>query len=112
MNQSVKFTIITITYNATQWLERTILSILSQSYGNIEVIVVDDHSIDNSKSVIKRFVEQDKRVRLLENEENCGPAWSRKRGYEMASGKYYIFCDSDENAILRTSGFPYGRHER
>jgi glycosyltransferase involved in cell wall biosynthesis len=88
--------VIVTVYNAEKYISRCLSSILNQSYGNIEVIVVDDHSIDNSKSVIKRFVEQDKRVRLLENEENCGPAWSRKRGYEMASGKYYIFCDSDD----------------
>ena len=55
MNQSVKFTIITITYNAAQWLERTILSILSQSYGNIEYVIIDGASTDGTVDIIRQY---------------------------------------------------------
>ena len=54
-NNTVKFTIITITYNAAQWLERTILSILSQSYGNIEYVIIDGASTDGTVDIIRQY---------------------------------------------------------
>ena len=55
MNTSPKFTIITVTYNAAHWLERTILSILSQSYPNIEYIIIDGASTDGTIGLIKQY---------------------------------------------------------
>ena len=55
MNQQPTFSIITITYNAERWLERTILSVLSQSYPNIEYILIDGASKDKTLSIIDRY---------------------------------------------------------
>ena len=55
MNQQPTFSIITITYNAERWLERTILSVLSQSYPNIEYILIDGASKDKTVEIIKQY---------------------------------------------------------
>ena len=54
-NISPKFSIITVTYNAEQWLERTILSVLSQSYPNIEYIIIDGKSKDKTLDIIRQY---------------------------------------------------------
>lgn len=55
MDISPKFTIITITYNAAHWLERTVLSILSQSYPHVEYVIIDGGSTDGTVDIIKQY---------------------------------------------------------
>lgn len=83
-------------YNVEQYIARCLDSILSQTYQNFEVIVVNDGSPDNSVNIVSKYAECDKRIRIIDNEENMGLAWTRMMGYIHAEGDYIVFCDSDD----------------
>jgi teichuronic acid biosynthesis glycosyltransferase TuaG len=71
--------------------------VLSQTYGNFEIIIVDDCSTDNSVAIVKSLIAQDKRIKLIESEENFGgPARPRNTGVENAKGDYLAFLDADD----------------
>ncbi len=84
------------TYNRADLLPRSILSILTQTYKNIEFIIVDDGSTDHSVALIKSFQRMDPRIRLIENKENMGISVSRNKGQAAAKGKYIAIQDSDD----------------
>lgn len=83
-------------YNTAGTVEESIQSVLSQSYANWELIVVDDHSADATAEIIKRTAGRDPRVRLFINERNLGAAAARNRGIHEAAGDYIAFLDSDD----------------
>lgn len=84
-------------YNADKYVVEAIESILSQSYTNFELIVVNDASTDDS--AIKILQIDDKRIKFLENEINSGIVFSRNRGLNIANGKYIAIIDSDDIAL-------------
>lgn len=81
-------------YNNVDYIERSIRSVLNQTYKNIEVIVVDDGSEDNSREVILSI--RDKRLIFLRNEKNVGAGASRNRGIKRSKGDLIAFQDSDD----------------
>lgn len=81
-------------YNTGNYIKETIESVLSQTYSNWELIIVDDCSTDNTDSVVAEFT--DKRIIYLKNEENSGAAKSRNRAIREAKGKWIAFLDSDD----------------
>lgn len=93
----ILISVIITTYNRSDLLKRAIESILLQSYENIEIIVVDDNSTDDTKSVL---VEYDSYIPVpfsyLINSNNQGPSVNRKKGLEMAHGDLVIFMDDDD----------------
>ncbi len=82
-------------YNAGQYLEKCLSSISLQTYGNIEIIVVDDGSTDGSGDVIRSFSSADIRFRCVFRE-NRGVSASRNLGVSMAQGDYLAFVDADD----------------
>ena len=84
-------------YNAEKYLESTIDSILNQDYPNLELIIVNDGSTDNSKNIILNF--SDPRICYFENHANCGIVKTRNRGLEEAKGHYIAVMDSDDIAL-------------
>lgn len=82
------------TYNRGYCIEKAITSVLNQTYTNLEVIIVDDGSDDNTEMVINHI--PDKRIRYLKNPVNLGPAGSRNRGVAAAKGAFVAFQDSDD----------------
>lgn len=88
--------IITPTYNASKFIEETINSVIHQSYECWELIIIDDCSTDNTVQTIKNFIKKDKRIHLIQNEKNLGPALTRNKGIKFASGAYVAFLDSDD----------------
>lgn len=82
------------TYNRADLLERSVKSVLKQTYKNWEIIVVDDGSTDNTEDIIKKL--NDVRVRYIKNEKNLGAAASRNQGVEFAKYGYVAFQDSDD----------------
>ena len=88
--------IITPVYNAEEFLEETILSVLNQTYKNWELILIDDCSKDDSYKIIERYLGMDKRIKYLKNEKNSGPAVTRNNGINISKGKYIAFLDSDD----------------
>lgn len=83
-------------YNGERFVEDAIKSVLSQTYDNIEIIVVDDCSRDNSPEIIEKIAKQDERVHLFRNKTNCGVSQTRNRGIQLASGRYIALLDNDD----------------
>jgi len=88
--------IITPSYNSSRFIAQTIESVLSQTYENWEMIIVDDLSPDNSNEIIEEYVLRDSRIKLIKLEKNSGPAVARNRAIEEASGRYIAFLDADD----------------
>lgn len=87
--------IIMPSYNTAQYIEKTIKSILDQTYTNWELIIIDDCSTDNTDDVVKNYL-SDKRIKYLKNEQNSGAAVSRNRALREAKGQWISFLDSDD----------------
>lgn len=90
-----KISVIVPVYNAERYLKKCVDSILRQTLDDIEVILVDDGSTDNSKIILKEYKMKDNRVKVIE-QSNSGPSVARNNGIKLASGKYIGFVDSDD----------------
>jgi glycosyltransferase involved in cell wall biosynthesis len=82
-------------YNSQQYLQRCITSLVAQSYKNIEIILVDDGSHDNSLKICETNAFIDKRIKVV-CKENGGAASARNKGIEVSQGEYIVFVDSDD----------------
>ena len=89
----MKFSIIMPCYNSSKTLIDSINSVLNQSYKNIELIVVDDGSTDNSLDILNDI--QDERMKVFK-QKNKGPGCARNFGINKSTGDYILFCDSDD----------------
>lgn len=86
-------------YNAENYLKESIESILNQTFGDFEFIIVEDFSSDNSKKIIKEFMKKDRRIKLVENKKNLGVAKSRTKGVKISRGKYIATFDADDISL-------------
>ncbi len=86
-------------YNAEKTIEKSIQSILLQSYKNIELIITDDGSNDNTLKIIKSLSKKDSRIRYISNEENKGCYYSRNIAIEQSKGKYIAIQDADDISL-------------
>lgn len=90
-------TIIIPNFNTEKYLPETIDSVLVQSYKNWELLIVDDHSTDNSQKIIQSYCDKDERIHYLTTKKNSGgPATPRNVGIDHAKGDYIAFLDSDD----------------
>ena len=87
-------------YNAEKYLKKCVLSVIEQSYKNIEVILVNDGSTDSSSIICRHFESIDNRISYIE-QENSGPSVARNAGLEKSKGEYILFLDSDDFWILK-----------
>lgn len=97
-------TIIIPVYNGERYLEECISSALMQTYKNLQLIIVNDGSTDNSKSIIQRFEKKDERI-LFIDKENSGVSVSRNIALNVTKGAYVCFLDQDD--ILENSYIEY-----
>ncbi len=88
--------IITPSYNCEKYIAETINSVLSQTYENWEMLIVDDCSTDNSIIIIEKFTRKDNRIKLSKNTNHLGISETRNKAIRMAKGKYIAFLDSDD----------------
>lgn len=82
-------------YNVEKYLEKCINSVLEQTYGNIEVILVDDGSPDNCGKICDEYKKKDSRIIVI-HKKNGGLSDARNKGIDIANGKYIYFLDSDD----------------
>lgn len=82
-------------YNAEKFLERCLQSVISQSYQDLEIILVNDGSLDNSLNICHSFSHKDKRVKVM-TQTNSGVSSARNNGLSSATGEYVMFVDSDD----------------
>lgn len=98
-------------YNAKIYLKKCLNSLINQTYRNIEILLIDDGSSDESLSVCQRYAEIDSRVKVV-HKKNGGVSSARNLGLKHVSGKYVCFVDADDwmtqNAI-ETPYKPYGK---
>lgn len=94
--QTPFFSIITPVYNSIPYLEETIKSVRTQTWTDFEHILIDDGSSDGSVEMIKRYAQEDSRVRLILSDKNGGVSNARNLGLSAAEGKYVCFLDSDD----------------
>ncbi|MGN1014888.1 MAG: glycosyltransferase family 2 protein, partial [Butyricicoccus sp.] len=88
-------TVIVPAYNIAPYLDKSIASICAQSYGNLEIVIVDDGSSDDTLSVARELAEQDRRIRVIAKE-NGGVTSARLRGAAEAAGEWIGFVDGDD----------------
>ncbi len=93
MTNKLLFSIIIPTYNRASFIEKTIRSVLSQTYPNFEIIVIDDGSVDNTEEVVCAI--EDKRI-TYHKKKNEERAKARNYGARLAQGEYINFLDSDD----------------
>lgn len=84
-------------YNAQEYIEEAIDSVLKQTYSELELIIVDDGSTDNTLNIIKRI--NDHRVRVFENKKNMGIAYSTNRAIDNSQGEYIALMDDDDISL-------------
>lgn len=94
MKRNDSVSIIVPVYNAEKYLKDTVENILEQRYKNWELILVNDCSDDNSKSVVKPYLSN--RIKWINLEKNSGPAVARNKGIEKAKGRFICFQDADD----------------
>jgi glycosyltransferase involved in cell wall biosynthesis len=82
-------------YNLELYIDSCLESVVNQTYKNIEIIIVNDGSSDNSEKIIRKWCEKDSRIKLI-NQENSGVSVARNTALDSASGKYITFVDGDD----------------
>lgn len=83
-------------YNYGRFIARAIRSVLKQTFEDIEIIVVDNASTDNSVEIVRSFMDADPRIRLVVNPENIGTVRNHQRSVEVARGTYLVHLDADD----------------
>ena len=102
-------------YNAEQYLRQCLDSIISQDYDELELLLIDDGSVDGSLGICREFAAKDSRI-IVVQKENTGVSDTRNAGLERATGDYVLFVDADDylvpgalgkiNTSLQENGFP------
>ncbi|MBP3707033.1 MAG: glycosyltransferase family 2 protein [Clostridia bacterium] len=94
-NKKRLVSIIIPAYNAEKYLQRCLESVVNQTYKNIEIIIVNDGSTDNTESIIIRYQKKYKSIKYFKKENN-GVSDARNYGIAQASGEYFCFVDADD----------------
>jgi glycosyltransferase involved in cell wall biosynthesis len=92
-------TVLMAVYNDENFVAQSVESILSQLTAQIELLIIDDCSSDNSAEILQNFAQKDSRIRIIRNVANLGVGYCRYLGVKEAKGKYIIIMDSDDICI-------------
>ena len=95
-SKNPEVSIVITAYNLDKCIHRVLRSIQNQSLKNLEIIIIDDCSTDNTVEVIKKYQKEDPRIILIEHDSNDSPMKSRSDGIRKASGKYITIMDGDD----------------
>ena len=95
MEENNKVSIIIPAYNVEKYIKKCIESICNQTYRNIEIIIIDDGSTDNTAKIVDRYSHYDNRIKII-HKENKGVSAARNIGIEVSKGEYLVFVDADD----------------
>lgn len=95
MTENEKISVIIPVYNVERYLESCLKSVTGQTYGNVEIILVNDGSTDNSGAICDRWSKKDDRISVV-HKKNEGLNYARKSGWKVSTGLYITFLDSDD----------------
>ena len=90
-----KISVIVPVYNVEKFLAQCLESLVLQTYKNLEIIIVDDGSSDNSYKIYKKYAKSDSRIQIIK-QKNAGVSAARNTGLASATGEYVHFIDSDD----------------
>ena len=93
---SIRVSIIVPVYNSHATLSKCLDSLIAQTWQDLEIICVNDKSTDNSLDIIKEYLQEDNRVKLINHAENLNAGGARNSGIKAATGEYVCFCDNDD----------------
>jgi teichuronic acid biosynthesis glycosyltransferase TuaG len=96
MNTHDMVSVIMPAYNSERYIEESILSVVNQSYGNLELLVTDDCSSDGTQQLVEGLAKRDRRIRYFRLSENSGAAVARNNSLKSAKGRYIAFLDADD----------------
>lgn len=96
METSPHISIIVPTFNLENYIDKTLESIVQQTFSDWEVLTVDDGSTDNTSALIEGWAKRDDRIKLLRNQRSKGVSGARNTGIENARGKWIVFLDGDD----------------
>lgn len=91
-----KVSIIIPVYNTEKFLPRCLESVCNQTLKDVEIVCINDGSVDPSLEILKYFASKDSRIKIIDLPENKGAAFARNKGIEAATGEYIGFVDSDD----------------
>src|SRR5690554_4398076 len=98
-------TVVVPAYNAEKYIAKNLESLSRQSFGQFEVIVIDDFSVDSTVNEVKSYAKKIDRLRVVELKSNGGQGAARNLGISLAKGDYILFLDADDylqdNALER-----------
>ncbi|OGW74749.1 MAG: hypothetical protein A2Z72_08080 [Omnitrophica bacterium RBG_13_46_9] len=94
-----EISVIMSVYNDSRYLVDSIGSVLNQTFKDLEFIIIDDASTDDSPDIIRRYQEKDSRIRVIENTTNIGPGESKNKGLNIAKGRYIAIQDGDDISL-------------
>lgn len=92
----IKVSVIVPIYNVENYLKKCLDSIINQTLKDIEIICINDCSSDSSKDIVLEYAKKDKRIKLINHEENQGLGFARNTGFDNSSAEYISFIDSDD----------------
>ena len=96
MAETPRVSVIVPTYNRAELLPRAVQSVLSQDFTDLELLIVDDGSTDNTAEVVRELQAQDDRVRYLKLQENRGVGFARDIGLRYSHGEFIAWIDADD----------------
>lgn len=86
-------------YNSSKYIEYTVDSLLNQTYRNIEIIIINDGSNDDTMFIINNLAERDKRIKVYDNGGNFGLSYTTNRGIKLSNGEYIVQADHDDLSL-------------
>lgn len=92
----MKISIVVTAYNVEAYIEQALRSCMEQTYGEIEIVTVDDCSTDSTSSILDRLASEDGRIRVIKHEMNLGAGQSRRTGISSSCGEYVLLLDGDD----------------
>lgn len=98
--------ILIATYNSENFIKETLDSVLNQTYKNLEIVLCDDASSDNTVNILKEYQKKDERVKIIQNNKNLGISLNMNNGSRQCNGKYIAILDGDDWA------YPYRIEEQ
>lgn len=102
-----EISVIIAAYNVEKYIQQSVESVCRQTMEDIEIIVCDDCSTDNTLDIVKALAEKDSRIRIVPHAKNTGTMLNRKDGIKIAGGKYIMFLDGDDYYSADACGKAY-----
>ena len=99
MNSTPKISVVISTYNAQNYISECLDATINQTYTNLEVIIVDDGSEDDTLSILQSYAAKDSRIKLFRHS-NKGVSTTRNKGIQNATGEYIVFFDDVDYSVF------------